>query len=251
MKALLFAAGLGTRLKPFTEKHPKALATVHGKTLLEWNLRYLYRFGIEDVIVNVHHFADQIEETLRENDGFGSRVTISDERDAILETGGGLLKAASFFDGEDAFVVMNVDALTNLDLSAMLEQHRRQTPAATLAIQRRETSRFLLFDESLRLCGWRNIGPPLIERTARSCAETKGFGFVGVQILTPAFLRSIGRSGKFSIIDAYMDAAPEHDVMGFDCTDALFIDVGKPESLARAATIFTAKAQRREEDNSQ
>lgn len=238
VKALLLAAGLGTRLKPFTDKHPKALATVHGSTLLEWNIRYLQRFGIEDVIVNVHHFADQIEETLRANNGFGSRVTISDERDEVLETGGGLLKAAPFFSGEDAFVVMNVDALTNLDLGAMLEQHRRQSPIATLAIQQRETTRFLLFDEELRLCGWRNIGPPLIERTARECAEPKGFGFVGVQILTPAFLQSIGRTGKFSIIDSYMDAAPEHEVLGYDCTDALFIDVGKPESLARAAELF-------------
>lgn len=238
MKALLFAAGLGTRLKPFTDKHPKALATVNGRTLLEWNIRYLQRFGIEDVIVNVHHFADQIEETLHANDGFGSRVTISDERDAVLETGGGLMKAAPFFDGEEAFVVMNVDALTNLDLAAMLAHHRLNSPIATLAIQRRETTRFLLFDDGLRLCGWRNIGPPLIERTARVCDEAKGFGFVGVQILTPAFLQSIRRTGKFSIIDAYMDAAAEHEVLGFDCTDSLFIDVGKPESLARAAELF-------------
>lgn len=240
MKALLLAAGLGTRLKPFTDKHPKALATVNGRTLLEWNIRYLQRFGIEDVIVNVHHFANQIEETVHKNEGFGSRVTISDERDAVLETGGGLLKAAPFFDGEEAFVVMNVDALTNLDLAVMLEHHRRCSPVATLAVQQRETSRFLLFDESLRLCGWRNIGPPIVERTARVCKEPKGFGFVGVQVLTPAFLQSIRRTGKFSIIDAYMDAAPEHEVLGYDCTEALFIDVGKPESLARAASLFPA-----------
>lgn len=240
MKALLLAAGLGTRLKPFTEKHPKALATVHGKTLLEWNIRYLRRYGIEEVIVNVHHFADQIEETIHKNGGFGSRVSVSDERDEVLETGGGLLKAAPFFAGEEAFVVMNVDALTNLDLADMLTHHHQHGPEATLAIQRRETSRFLLFDDELRLCGWRNIGPPLIERTARNCDAPKGFGFVGVQILTPTFLKSIKRTGKFSIIDAYMDAAPEYDVMGYDCTDALFIDVGKPESLERAAGLFAA-----------
>lgn len=239
VKALLLAAGLGTRLKPFTDKHPKALATVHGKTLLEWNIRYLQRYGIGDVIVNVHHFADQIEETLRANDGFGSRVSFSDERDAVLETGGGLLKAAPFFSGEEAFVVMNVDALTTLDLGKMLERHCRQRPVATLAIQQRETSRFLLFDDDLRLCGWRNIGPPLIERNARPCENPKGYGFVGIQILTPAFLGSIRRSGKFSIIDAYMDAAPEHAVKGYDCTDDLFIDVGKPETLARASELFT------------
>ena len=240
MKALLFAAGLGTRLKPFTDNHPKALATVHGRTLLEWNIRYLQRFGIEDVIVNVHHFADQIEETILTNNGFGSHVTISDERDGILETGGGLQKAAPYFNGEDAFVVMNVDALTNLDLAEMIDNHRTHSPAATLAIQRRETTRFLLFDEELRLCGWRNVGPTPIERLARNCPDAKEYGFVGVQILTPQFLESISRTGKFSIIDAYMDAAPTLDIAGYDCTESLFIDVGKPETLARAAEIFAA-----------
>lgn len=237
VKALLFAAGLGTRLKPFTDKHPKALATVHGRTLLEWNIRYLQRFGIEDVIVNVHHFADQIEKAVRVNKGFGSRVTISDERAEVLETGGGLLKAAPFFAGEEAFVVLNVDALTNLDLTAMLAYHQEHAPVATLAILQRESSRHLLFDESLALCGWRNNATGE-ERWAREGETTRGYGFTGVQVLTPAFLKSLHRKGKFSLVDAYLDAAAELLVKGYDHTGDVFIDVGKPESLAKAAVLF-------------
>ena len=143
MKAMLFAAGLGTRLKPLTDKHPKALAEVNGKTLLEHNIRYLRRFGIEDVIVNVHHFADQIINTIEDNGGFGSWITISDERDEVLETGGGLKKAAEYFEGENAFVVMNVDVLTNLDLQKMIESHASNDALATLAVMKRDSSRHL------------------------------------------------------------------------------------------------------------
>src|SRR5690606_25044633 len=155
MKAMLFAAGLGTRLKPFTDHHPKALARVHGKTLLQWNIEYLQRFGIGEVVVNVHHFAGQIEQELHAHRGFGSKVHISDERDAVLETGGGLKKAQPFLEREEYFLVMNADVLTNLDLHRLMKAHHPEN-IATLAVMQRASSRHLLFDEEMTLCGWRN-----------------------------------------------------------------------------------------------
>jgi NDP-sugar pyrophosphorylase family protein len=238
MKALLFAAGLGTRLKPFTDHHPKALARVHGKTLLEHSIRYLQRHDIRDVIVNVHHFADQIEAELQEHDGFGSRVAISDERDAVLETGGGLKRAGWFFEGQSDFVTLNVDALTNLDLSKMVAAHRASGAAATLAVMRRTSSRYLLMDADMRLCGWRN------EKTGecklpRPAGGLRDFAFSGIQVVSQAFLQGLRMEGKFSLVDAYLDLAPRLELRGYDHTGDLFIDVGKPESLEQAGKLFS------------
>jgi NDP-sugar pyrophosphorylase family protein len=238
MKAMLFAAGLGTRLKPFTDHHPKALAEVNGKTLLEHNLRYLQSFGIEDVIVNVHHFADQIEEVLNDNSGFGSWVTISDERDEVLETGGGLKRAAHYFEGEEDFVVMNVDILTKLDLGKMIEAHRESGAIATLAVMLRPSSRQLLFDENLTLCGWENVQTRQ-QRLSRNSDIMEQRAFSGVQILSAALLQSITQEGKFSIIDVYLDAAKTQTIKGFDHSGNVFLDVGKPESLEQASLLFS------------
>jgi NDP-sugar pyrophosphorylase family protein len=234
MKAMLLAAGLGTRLAPFTNNHPKALARVGDITLLEWSIRYLQRFGIRDVIVNVHHFADQIELALRESGGWGSAVSISDERDEVLETGGGLKKAAPFFAGEEAFVLMNVDVLTDLDLASLIEAHQKANALATLAVMRRSSSRYLLFDDALRLRGWRN------EKTgAMRGAEGTPYAFSGIQVISGKLLQSIHQEGKFSMIDVYLDAAASGGfVQGFDHSNGKFLDVGKPETLAAAATLF-------------
>src|SRR5688500_15968579 len=156
MKAMILSAGLGTRLKPWTDKHPKALALVNGKSLLQRNVEYLQSYGFNEVIVNVHHFADQIIDAIKLNKGWGSNITISDETDVVLETGGGLKKAAWYFDEED-FVLMNVDILTDLNLQEMLSYHREHKPLATIAITDRETSRYFLFDERNTLRGWRNV----------------------------------------------------------------------------------------------
>lgn len=236
MKAMLFAAGLGTRLKPFTDKHPKALAEVNGKTLLELNIRYLQRFGIEDVIVNVHHFADQIEQVIQDNSGFGSWVTISDEREEVLETGGGLLKAAPYFDGEEPFVVMNVDVLTTLDLGAMIAAHEADDAIATLAVMKRESSRQLLFDEHMILCGWANNNTGQ-QRISREVTWMQPFAFSGIQVLSPEIF-TMPFTGKFSMIDVYLHFAKERIVRGYDHTGNVFIDVGKPESLEKAAYLF-------------
>jgi N-acetyl-alpha-D-muramate 1-phosphate uridylyltransferase len=236
MKAMIFAAGLGTRLKPFTDHHPKALAEVNGKTLLEHTIRYLQKHGIEDVVINVHHFADQIEEVINENSGFGSWVTISDEREAVLETGGGLLKASSHFEGEEDFVVINVDVLTNLDLGRMMAFHQDTDALATLAVMERQSSRQLLFDEFMILCGWTNTQTGE-QKISREVLSLKPFAFSGVQVLSKEIL-SMPFTGKFSMIDVYLHFAKEYMIKGFDHTGNVFIDVGKPESLEKARYLF-------------
>lgn len=236
MKAMLFSAGLGTRLKPFTDQHPKALARVNGKTLLELNIRYLQKAGIQEVVVNVHHFPDQIEEVLRAHDGFGSTVHISDERNEVLETGGGLMKAAPFFTEGD-FVVMNVDILTDLDLAQMIAAHRAQQALATLAVMNRASSRQLLFDQEMQLCGWKNKQTGEC-RMARESETQKEFAFSGIQVLNSNFLQLVRQQGKFSIIDAYLDLAATNPIAGFDHSGSQLLDVGKPESLIRAALLF-------------
>lgn len=233
---MIFAAGLGTRLKPFTDQHPKALAPVNGKSLLQHNIQYLQQFGIFEVVVNVHHFADQIEAELLNHNGFGSTVHISDERDAVLETGGGLLHAASFFN-EEHFLVMNVDMLTNLNVQRLIDAHFASSALASLAVMRRESSRQLLFDHEMKLCAWRNHkdGAMKIARPYDSCLE---YAFSGIQMLHTDFFKYNVFTGKFSIIDAYLDIAQHHAVIGFDHTGDLILDVGKPASLTLAAQLF-------------
>lgn len=233
---MIFAAGLGTRLKPFTDSHPKALAEVNGKTLLEHTIKYLQRFGIEDLVVNVHHFADQIEQAINDNSGYGSWVTISDECEEVLETGGGLKKAADHFTGDEPFVVMNVDVLTNLDLGKMIEQHKDSEAMATLAVMKRDSSRQLLFDEHMLLCGWTNTGTGE-QKISREVLSMFPFAFSGVQVLSPAIL-DMPFTGKFSMIDVYLHFAKTNLIKGFDHSGNIFIDVGKPESLEKAAYLF-------------
>src|SRR5579859_5047942 len=155
-KAMILDAGLSTRFKPWTDRHPKALAPVNGKSLLQRNIEYLQQYGIRDIVVNVHHFAPQIIQALTENDGWGSSITISDETDQVLETGGGLKKARPLLESAP-FVLMNVDILTDLDLSAMIRDHFSHRPLATLAVTGRQTSRYFLFNDRDELQGWKNV----------------------------------------------------------------------------------------------
>jgi MurNAc alpha-1-phosphate uridylyltransferase len=237
-KAMLFAAGLGSRLKPWTDHHPKALAVVNGKTLLQRNIEYLQQHGIREVIVNVHHFAEQITNAIEENKGWGSEITISDETDAVLETGGGLKKASWYFENVSDFVVMNVDILTDMDLSAMIIQHRKQKGLATLAVSQRETSRYFLFDKQDKLCGWRNVktGEEKIARTANAFFQK---AFSGIHVIDTDLLKLISQQGKFSMVDVYLDLAKNNIISAFDHTGAKLVDVGKPESILKAEAIFS------------
>ena len=238
MKAMILAAGLGTRLKPFTNNHPKALALVNEKTLLQRNIEYLAGFGFNDVVVNVHHFADQIIDVLEKNNGFGSKVTISDETDEVLETGGGIKKARWFL-GKDTspFVVMNVDILTDLDLGKMLDFHLKNNPLATLAVTERETSRYFLFDEKGLLNGWRNIKSGE-EKISRKSSQYIQKAFSGIQILSPEIFSLMQHTGKFSMVDAYLKLAETNPIMGFEHSALKFVDAGKPESILKAEELF-------------
>jgi N-acetyl-alpha-D-muramate 1-phosphate uridylyltransferase len=237
--AMLFAAGLGTRLKPFTDKHPKALAVVNSKTLLQLNIEYLQQFGITKVVVNVHHFADQIIKIIQENKGWGSEVMISDETNEVLETGGGLLKAAPFFNGYENVVLMNVDILTNLNLNEMLANHHSTNALATLAVTKRNTSRYFLFNHENNLCGWMNTTTNEVKGIAAfDVNEHQQFAFSGIHIIKTKMLSSINRVGKFSLVDVYLDLMKTNTIKAFNHTGDLIIDVGKPESLELAATLF-------------
>jgi len=236
MKAMIFAAGLGTRFKPWTDKHPKALAVVNGKTLLQRNIEYLQQYDITDVVVNVHHFADQITDAIDKAKGWGSNITISDEKDEVLETGGGLLKAQEYLDG-DTFLTINVDILTDLNLKYFLSFHQQQQSLISLAVTERETSRFLLFNKYNRLCGWRNTNPPA-EKIVIQAVEYIQKGYSGIAIFEPTVFSLTALSGKFSLIDLYLELAPQNKIAGFDHTGNKLLDVGKPESVETATQMF-------------
>lgn len=236
MKALIFAAGKGTRLKPFTDRHPKALALVNGIPLLERNIRYLQSFGISDFVVNVHHFGEQIISFLKKNHNFGSRIEISDEREELLETGGGLLFAKKFLEKEEDFIIMNADILTDLALDGLIRFHQQKKDFATLAVSDRKSSRKLLFNSEMVLRGWLNV-----ESGEQRLAEfNKGFkplAFSGIHCINVKIFNKIKRTGKFSIMEEYLDLMHTEEIHGYEHT-ANLIDVGKPESIQAAEKIF-------------
>lgn len=234
---MIFAAGLGTRFKPWTDKHPKALAVVHGKSLLQHNVEYLQQYGITNVVVNVHHFADQIVEAIEKNKGWGSTITISDETDEVLETGGGIKKAAHLFSA-DTIVIINVDILTDLDLGKLITYHQQENPVSTLAVTNRTTSRYFLFDEANTLCGWRNTKTGE-EKIARTTSTYIPKAFSGIHVISKKLLSLIDREGKFSMVDVYLDLAKNHTIKSFDHSGSRFIDVGKPDSVAQAELLFS------------
>ncbi len=247
---MILAAGLGSRLKPWTDHHPKALALVNGKSLLQHNIEYLQRSGIKEVVVNVHHFANQVIEAIQKNNGWGSRIIISDETEEVLETGGGFLKAAPLFQNANPIVLMNVDILTDLNLLAMISYHQEKKPLATLATTNRETSRYFLFDEGNNLCGWKNAKTgeerphprPLFSRRAKEGTSLQGCeiqkAFSGIHIVESRIFSLIKQGEKFSMVDVYMDLVEDETIKSFDHSENRVIDVGKAESIAKAETLF-------------
>jgi NDP-sugar pyrophosphorylase family protein len=239
VKAMILAAGLGTRLRPLTNDRPKALVEVAGCTLLEITLSRLRDFGVNEVIVNTHHYAEMMQEYLVANKTFGMRVEISREEE-LLDTGGGLKKAAWFFqetyeDSTAPFILHNVDVMSTIDLSRMLLFHLEQNGLATLAVQDRKTSRYLLFDENSRLCG-RRIGTDGNAEIVRHTQEMHAVAFSGIHILSPRIFAAMKEMGTFSIISSYLRLAGEREnVVAFSAGDCYWRDLGRPESLAQAA----------------
>ena len=223
-KAMVFAAGLGTRLKPFTDNHPKALFQINGKTLLEKNIEYLKKYGVNDIIINVHHFADQIKEHVANRHNWGIKISFSDESNELLDTGGGLIKAAYFFDNTENFILYNADILTDLALNKMMEYHLKNNPIATLSVSDRKSSRYFLFDQDNQLCGWENVNTKeqkirVLKQNYISCA------FSGIHIVNKQLLKTRIKSCKYSITDWYLDICSEQKIIGYN-NNAHFIDVG-------------------------
>jgi NDP-sugar pyrophosphorylase family protein len=238
-KAMIFAAGLGTRLKPFTNSHPKALAVVGGKTLLQRNLEYLMGFGIQHIVINTHHFADQINEFVLTHKDLAINIVISYEIDGPFETGGGLAFAAPLLNHSDhPFVVMNVDMLTDLDLNGMFEFHQKIQPLATLAVTKRKSSRQLLLSDEMSLVGWKNKSTEEFRWVKGEVEGSTGYSFSGIHIIQPAIFNMMPSSGVFSMIDVYLNCAASNLIIGFDHSGDRIIDVGKPESIAEAEELF-------------
>lgn len=237
---MIFAAGLGTRFKPWTDKHPKALAMVNGKSLLQRNIEYLQQYGIYEVIVNVHHFSDQILDAVKINRGWGSTVVFSEERNEPLETGGGLLQAREFFSPGERFITCNVDILTDLNVHRLCAYHTEQNALISFGVTDRKTSRYLLFDKKNRLCGWKNtqtgetkMAIPHIDylEKAYSCVAVFEYDIFRL-------MEENNFSGKFSLIDVYLALAADHYILGYDHSGDRLVDVGKPEKISLAESIF-------------
>jgi len=230
MKAMIFAAGLGTRLRPLTDNKPKALVEVAGKTLLQRVIEKVSDAGFKEIVVNIHHFGDQIIDFLERNNNFGLDIQISDERDELLDTGGGILKARPLLEGSEPFLVYNVDVLCSLDLKKLLQWHRKHQALATLVVRKRDTARYLLFDEDMQLSGWTNIKTGEV-KMARQKPEVDKFAFSGIHIIESSVFPLITETGKFPIIPMYLRLAEQNAIYGFEDTSDLWMDLGKPGQL--------------------
>lgn len=238
---MIFAAGLGTRLKPITDTCPKALVKVGGKPMLQHTIEHLKLHGVTEIIVNVHYLGQQIIDFLQQQNNFGISISISDETATVLETGGGLWNARNFFNDQHPFLVCNADVLTNIDLQKFYNKHITSNAIATLAVRNRSSSRYLLFDEKEILCGWRNI-----KKMEEKIPRTDQFGklqelaFSGYQILSSEIFKTCKRAGVFSMIDWYLDICAMHRIQAYLHNEDIWIDVGSPEQLAQANQHFNS-----------
>lgn len=236
IKAFILAAGLGTRLKPFTDNHPKALAVVNGKTLLERNINNLIAQGIADIVINVHHFPQQIIDFVATKN-FAATISFSDESATVLETGGGLLFAKPLLSDAEAVLIWNVDILSDIKIAALIEKHFSENNLATLVVSDRPSSRKLLFAKQ-QLCGWTNAEKNEYKWVNTAVNDFIPKSFAGIHIVATSIFDKIKQTGKFSIIDAYLDLAKDNAIAAFDAKDAIIIDVGKPAQIAAAEKCF-------------
>ncbi len=238
MKAMIFAAGLGTRLKPYTQTMPKALVPVAGIPMIEILVKHLLKHGINDIIVNVHHFADQVIAFIEQHKNFGANIAISHEEELLLDTGGGLKKAAWFFNDEKPFLVHNVDVISDVNYRKMLDFHTNEKAMATLAVCKRATSRYFLFDDTMQLCGWENTKTSEIRMAQPAVYNPAKFAFSGIHIIDPSIFNYMDQGGRFSIVDTYLELAADHKITGFEHNPENWVDMGKPEELVKAGLIL-------------
>ena len=237
MNAMIFAAGLGTRFKPWTDSHPKALAVVNGKSLLQRNIEYLQSYGIRNVIINVHHFASQVIAAIDQNAGWGSNILISDESEQVLETGGGLLKARPLLLNNQPFITLNADFLTDLNLNNLINFHQNRKGIISFGITNRKSTRNFLFDIDNRLCGWMNSNTGE-KRMAIEKPDLRPMAYSCVVVFEPTIFGLIPQRGKFSLVDTYLSLAADYPIYGYDHSGDKLVDVGKPESVAIAERLF-------------
>lgn len=233
MRAMILAAGLGTRLKPLTNTIPKALVKIGSTTLLEICINNLKKQGISDIIINVHHFADQIKKFLKDNKNFEVNISISDETEKLLDTGGGLKNAAWFFDDGKPFLLHNVDVISNLNIKTLYDFHITSKSIATLAVRDRESGRYLLFNSENILCGWKNVKTNEVVSLA-NIGSLKEFAFSGIHIIDPKIFTFMPNDEIFSMIDLYLNIMKNNNVNAYIDNKSFWLDVGNPVNLKTA-----------------
>ena len=236
MKAMIFAAGLGTRLRPYTNNKPKALVEINGIPLLEYAINKVAKHGFKEIVINIHHFGDLILDFIRQRPFEGIQIHISDERALLLNTGGGLKKAAALL-GSEPFLVYNTDVLTDLNLSDLYQYHLTRQSLATLAVRQRKSSRFLLFNDNQTLIGWKNNKTGEIKMSRESTAPIE-LAFSGIHVIDPKLFHFTPDTEVFSIIDVYLEAAKKNDILGFDHSSSKWMDVGRVKDLELAQSII-------------
>jgi MurNAc alpha-1-phosphate uridylyltransferase len=234
MKAMILAAGRGTRLQPLTSDRPKALIEISGIALLEHIIRRLKSFGFHDIVINVHHFPDQIIKFLESKKNFGINIKISDERQKLLDTGGGLKKAAGLLQSREPILIHNVDVLSHIPLQSLIVEHLTSGALATLAVSQRESRRFLIFDQDNQLIGWQNTITGEIKGKTSGEKATKKLAFSGISIISQKILRMLPAEEVFPLIDLYLNLCQHYPIRAYEHEAAQFLDVGKPEQLAKA-----------------
>ena len=234
---MILAAGLGTRLRPLTNDRPKAMVEVNGMPLLEIAIRRLRHFGYQDIIINVHHFAEKIIDFLEEKNNFGIHIEVSDERAQLLNTGGGLKKAGWFFEDGAPFLLCNTDILSNIDLQQFYDFHVKNGGLATLAIRERSTSRYLVFDDGPLLHGWTNVKSGELRMCRLEQEKLQMWAFSGMHIIDPKLLTLMPKDDAFSIIELYLQACTKNEIFGYIHTADEWLDVGKPETLKKAGVL--------------
>ena len=237
MKAFILAAGLGTRLAPFTLDRPKALVELKGVTLLERAIRKVNELEVSEIVVNIHHFGDQIIDFLSKNRCFNHKILISDEREELLDTGGAILKAKDLLGSEEPFLLYNVDVLSAIDLASLAAFHSQKGGMATMAVRERVTDRYLLFDQEMQLAGWKNLKTSEV-KISRPGMTLNSYAFCGIQIIEPEIFPLITETGKFSIIDLFLRLAKKEAIFGYHDPSDYWMDLGKPDQLAAAEKMM-------------
>ena len=238
MKAMILAAGYGTRLKPITKNIPKALIEVNGITLLENAIKTIAKFGFDDIVINTHHFAEKIRNFINENT-FPAKITISDESEKLLDTGGGLKNASWFFDNNESFLLYNVDIMSDINLGKMIKFHKNSGALVTLAVRKRQSSRYLLFNENNKLVGWKNNKTGEEKFVKKTNISIEQMAFSGIHIIKPKIFELMPKENEFSIIELYLNLASDYWLQSYDHSDSLWIDVGKMDGLEIAKNVAT------------